>query len=155
MKSFIGLLALSAAAMTPSLSAQAAGLEIGWLDCVVERDIGVMLVSNTSASCKFKPTGGSTERYEGNIAKIGPQIGVTDKKLLQWKVIAINRNAYQPGSLSGDYYGVSAEASVAAGVGAHVLGGGLGGNFVLQPLLAQQQAGLNAAASITRFTLSN
>lgn len=155
MKTLIGILAVGAAMFTPMAGAQAAGLEIGWLDCVIERGSPLAIVSNTPASCTFKRMGGRSERYEANIGKLGPQIGVTDKKLLQWKVIAVNRNAYQPGSLSGDYYGVSAEAAVAIGGGAHVLGGGLGGNFVLQPLAVQQQAGLNAAASITRFSLSN
>jgi hypothetical protein len=139
---------------TYPMTAQTAGLEIGWLDCVIERGSPLALASNTPASCTFRPTGGSDETYVGNIAKIGPQIGVSDLKLLQWKVIAINRDAYQPGSLSGDYYGVSAEAAVAVGGGAHVLGGGLGGNFVLQPVSVQEQAGVNAAASVTRFSLS-
>lgn len=69
--------------------------------------------------------------------------------------MAVGGYAYEPGSLSGRYLGVSAEATAAAGVGANVLGGGSDQSFLLQPVSVQQQGGLNVAASITRFTLSS
>ena len=41
------------------------------------------------------------------------------------------------------------------GVGANVLGGGPSDSFLLQPVSVQEQAGLNAAAGVTRFTLAS
>jgi hypothetical protein len=64
----------------------------------------------------------------------------------------VGHNAYEPGSLSGRYLGVSAEATAAVGIGANVLGGD---SFLLQPVSVQEQAGLNAAAGVTRFTLAS
>jgi hypothetical protein len=50
--------------------------------------------------------------------------------------------------LSGTYVGASAEATLAAGLGANVLVGGSNRSVALQPLSVQGQVGLNIAAGI-------
>jgi Protein of unknown function (DUF992) len=55
--------------------------------------------------------------------------------------------------LSGTYVGASAEASVAAGLGANVLVGGSNRAVALQPLSVQGQVGLNIAAGVGSLEL--
>ena len=69
-----------------------------------------------------------------------------------WIVFAdtIGRRA---GALAGDYVGISADASVAVGLGANVLVGGSDRTISLQPLSVQGQTGINVAAGVTELTL--
>lgn len=158
MKRILTLLTTAVALTTLPMCAQAAGVEIGWLDCVVDKAGRIeIFTSNRSVQCEYTPMGrlGSPESYNGTVEKLGLNIGATGFKIMQWKVMAVGGNAYQPGSLAGTYYGASAEATAAGGVGANVLGGGSSESFLLQPISVQEQGGLNVAAHVTRFTLSN
>ena len=155
----VTLATLTAAVVLSSLpmSAQARGVEIGWLDCVIQKDGRFLSIkTNHEVQCQYTPHGNlsGAESYIGSIEKFGLDVGGTGYKIMQWRVLAVGGNAYQPGSLSGTYYGASAEATVAMGAGANVLGGGSQDSFLLQPVSVQEQAGLNAAVGVTRFTLS-
>jgi hypothetical protein len=55
--------------------------------------------------------------------------------------------------LTGTYVGASAEATLAAGLGANVLVGGSNRAVALQPLSVQGQIGLNVAAGIGTLEL--
>ena len=55
--------------------------------------------------------------------------------------------------MAGSYVGVSAEVTVAGGVGANILLGGFNKSITLQPLSVQVQEGLNIAAGIASMTL--
>ncbi|MGB9657775.1 MAG: DUF992 domain-containing protein, partial [Pseudolabrys sp.] len=55
--------------------------------------------------------------------------------------------------LAGKYVGATAEASIAAGLGANVLVGGSDRTIALQPLSVQGQAGLNVAAGVAELIL--
>lgn len=159
MKTILATLAAAAALSTlPMTGAQARGVEIGWLDCVIQKDGRILSIkTNHEVACRYTPKGAgtSTEGYVGTIEKFGLDVGGTGYKIMQWRVLAVGGNAYEPGSLSGRYLGVSAEATVAMGAGANVLGGGPSDSFLLQPLSVQEQAGLNAAVGVTRFTLAS
>lgn len=157
MKTVLATLATAVALSLPA-GAQAAGVEIGWLDCVVDKAGRLeFFTSDRSVRCEYTPMGGlsSPEEYSGTIEKLGLNIGATGYKVMQWKVMQVGSDAYQPGSLAGTYYGASGEVTAAGGVGANVLGGGSDRSFLLQPVSVQQQGGLNVAAHVTRFTLSN
>jgi hypothetical protein len=150
------ILAAATALLAATATAQAGGIEIGMLDCVVEKGGRLVEIrSNRFVTCTYTPFGhaGAPELYNGTVEKLGLDVGGTGYRLMQWKVVAIGSNAYEPGSLAGSYVGASAEATIAVGVGAHVLGGGSDESFLLQPVSVQEQAGLNAAVSVTRFTL--
>lgn len=159
MKAILATLATAVAlSVLPLTMAQARGVEIGWLDCVIQKDGRVLSIrTNHEVACRYTPKGAgvSTEGYVGTIEKFGLDVGGTGYKIMQWRVIAVGHNAYEPGSLSGRYLGVSAEATAAVGIGANVLGGGSSDSFLLQPVSVQEQAGLNAAAGVTRFTLAS
>jgi hypothetical protein len=58
-----------------------------------------------------------------------------------------------PGFLNGDYVGASAEATLAAGLGANVLVGGSNRTVALQPLSVGGQVGLNLAVGVANLRL--
>ena len=69
-------------------------------------------------------------------------------------VWAVYAPTNQPlGALAGSYAGVSAEATVVAGVGANVVIGGSNQTIELQPVSLQGQAELNVAAGIAGIEL--
>lgn len=70
-----------------------------------------------------------------------------------WTVLA-SSDEVAPSALEGRYAGVSASASVGAGVGANALIGGSSNSIVLQPLSVQAQTGVNIAAGVAGFTLT-
>jgi hypothetical protein len=57
------------------------------------------------------------------------------------------------GMLNGTYVGATAQATVAAGVGANALIGGSNHSVALQPVSVQGQVGLNAAGGIGALEL--
>ncbi|MGV8831966.1 MAG: DUF992 domain-containing protein [Devosia sp.] len=130
-------------------------IEIGRLECTVEGGIGLILGSSKDAVCSFYDSEAAepTEVYYGKVNKVGLDIGFTEESVIQWLVLAPSTDAYAPGSLAGQYVGVSAEASLGLGAGANVLVGGSSDGFMLQPLSVQGQTGINVAIGITGFQL--
>lgn len=148
----IATIALGASAV-PS---QADSVELGLLECVVDGGTGFIFGSSKDLSCEYTPANATapTEAYFGVINKFGLDIGVTGTTVIQWIVLAPTTDyEYQPGSLSGDYQGVSAEASAAAGAGVNLLVGGSDDTFSLQPVSVQAQEGVNVAVGIAELQL--
>ena len=141
---------LAALAAAP---AHAGGLQLGILNCGIDGGAAYVIGSNKTVHCKFIPSaGGASERYSGIISKLGIDVGYTHQGALQWAVFAAGYE-YDTGALAGRYYGVNAEASIAAGGGGNLLVGGFRRAFTLQPLSAQAQTGLNAAVAVTSMRL--
>lgn len=143
---------LAAAFMSGSSQPSAAAIKLGVLECIVAPGIGLIIASSKSLTCTFKPDAFAPETYTGRISKVGIDIGITGRAVIVWAVFAAQAG-YKPGSLAGTYVGVSAQASVALGVGANALVGGSGKSIALQPLSVQAQTGLNLAAGIAGMTL--
>src|SRR5690606_24103924 len=103
------------------------------LECNVSAGIGVIIGSNKTMSCRYTPgnPGAPEEIYTGSITKFGLDIGATTGGRMVWTVFAPTQ-AF--GSLAGTYVGATAEATVAAGLGANVLVGGSSNTVALQPL---------------------
>lgn len=151
-KTLIGAAIIACGLTSPALSQTA--VELGLLDCVIEGGAGFIIGSSKQLSCTFTPAGGGApEAYFGVVNKYGLDVGVTGTTLMQWLVLAPTTEAYQPGSLAGDYIGASAEASAGIGAGANVLVGGSADTFSLQPVSVQAQTGLNVAVGVTEFEL--
>jgi uncharacterized protein DUF992 len=128
-----------------------ARVEVGVLTCTVRGGTGFIVGSTKELRCRFnKP--GRDEFYHGSISKFGLDIGATKQSAIAWAVLAPTAKL-PPGSLSGNYGGVSAEATVGVGVGANALVGGSNKNIILQPLSVQAQQGLNIAAGIAALQL--
>lgn len=143
--------AILAAAVTLAGSAMLSADETnnaqqGILKCDVEGGVGMILGSKKQMTCVFTKTDGTVENYSGNVLKIGLDIGVTKDSHITWAVLAPS-GSNDEGALAGRYDGVSAEATVAGGVGANVLVSA-GNQVTLQPLSVQTQEGLNVAAGI-------
>jgi hypothetical protein len=145
------LLALGLAT-APALAKDSRGVKIGVLSCDVAAGVGVIIASSRSVDCTFeRSVGGRNERYKGTIDRVGLDIGITGKAVMAWVVFAPGK--LKRGALAGSYAGVSAEASVAVGLGANALLGGSNKSIALQPLSVQAQTGLNVAAGVAALRL--
>jgi len=127
-------------------------LQLGTLECSLSSSIGLIVGSQRNVNCVFRSgPNDPVEGYTGTLTRIGVDIGVTTGGVIVWSVFAdTNRHA---GMLAGTYVGGSAEASVAAGLGANALVGGSNRTVALQPLSVQGQLGLNVAAGIGQLEL--
>jgi hypothetical protein len=146
------LTGIAVLATMASTQAQAqARVEVGVLTCTVRGGTGFIIGSTKDLRCRFnKP--GRDEFYHGSISKFGLDIGTTKQSAIAWAVFAPTARL-RPGSLTGNYGGVSAEATVGVGVGANALIGGSNKSIILQPLSVQAQQGLNIAAGVAALQL--
>jgi len=156
--SIVRRVALAAVLGLPLVAtAKADNVEIGALDCTVKGGKGFIIRSTKELSCAFKSVDGSrpVDTYSGTITKYGLDIGETGEGVISWVVFSPTRENTPPGALAGEYRGVSAEATVGAGLGANVLVGGSNKSFALQPLSLSAQTGLNFALAISELKLTD
>jgi len=147
--------AIVAAALTMDarpLMAQSS-LQVGTLACSLSSSVGLVVGSQRNVSCSFKASGPGEpeEAYTGTMTRVGLDVGFTSGGVIIWAVFA-DTSRYA-GMLNGTYVGATAEASIAAGLGANVLVGGSNHTVALQPLSVQGQIGLNVAAGIGQLEL--
>lgn len=133
--------------------ASAAGVKVGMLTCNVASGWGFVFGSSKDVHCTYAPDKGTAEHYNGSIKKFGVDIGYTEAGVMLWGVVAPT-SSLKPGSLAGEYVGVTASATVGAGVGAHALIGGFNKSITLQPLSIEGNTGLNLAGGIGALDLS-
>ena len=131
------------------------GVKIGYLTCDVGGGVGYLLGSAKEVDCVFRSSVGKEriDHYSGAIRKLGVDLGFTTRSRLVWLVFAPTAG-YHHGALSGLYTGVTAEATLGAGVGANILLGGSSGSVHLQLVSVTGQLGLNVAATGTSVTLT-
>jgi Protein of unknown function (DUF992) len=152
MRKLLTVALLALVAVVPAAQAKS-GVKIGVLSCGVGGGIGYIIGSSKPVDCVYQPAGGGRpEHYAGSIGKLGIDIGVTEQSVIAWAVFAPGK--ITAGALRGSYGGVSAEATVAIGLGANVLIGGFHKGINLQPLSVQAQTGLNIAAGISSLKLA-
>ena len=140
-----------AIASVQSASAQE-NVKIGALRCEVSAGLGLIIASTKEMRCIYHSAHGYSERYYGTIKKFGLDIGQTNRGVMAWDVLAPTMGTRR-GALAGDYVGVSASATVGAGLGANALVGGFGRSFTLQPLSVEAQTGLALAAGVASLRL--
>lgn len=126
---------------------------LGTLSCEVASGVGLLIGSNRAVDCTFRQRTGKSERYTGNIGKLGLDFGFTGKRYMSWIVVNTAPTRVGEGILAGTYVGASASASVGLGLGANALVGGNSKNFALQPLSGEAGTGLNIAAGVSRLKL--
>jgi hypothetical protein len=146
--------AIAIAAWT--LPANAAdNVTLGKLTCVSKGSKGLIIMSEKNLMCTFLPVNGEPGSvYAGKIEKYGVDLGVTGQSVMVWEVLAKTGTSMSDEALAGEYYGVGADASVAAGGGAKVIAGGTNKAFMLQPLNVQVQEGINIAVGVEKMTLA-
>lgn len=149
----VGIAAGFASVSTTTAEAQTARSLIGTLTCRGGPHVGMIVGSQQTLDCSYQPEGRSRPRnYIATITKVGVDIGFKNETMLIWQVLGSTDVRRGP-LLVGDYGGVSAEASVALGVGANALVGGSDKSIVLQPISVQGQTGLNVALAVTSMTI--
>ena len=152
MKNRVFAAALMATAMAVPAAAAPHGIKIGVLNCSVESGWGYVLGSSKDMTCNYHPNHGEDDRYVGSISKFGIDIGYTSSATLVWDVIAPTSDM-RSGALAGDYAGATASATIAAGLGAHVLLGGFDKSIALQPVSFESSSGLDIAAGVGEMSL--
>lgn len=152
---FKTLIAASALSLLASYSSQAESIELGVLTCDVEGGVGLILGSKKDMTCVFRyaKSNRPDDLYTGTVKKLGLDVGVTGRAIVKWVVLGANVNSAAPGSLGGDYVGVSATASAGLGLGANALIGGSNDGFILQPFSLEGSEGINIAVGFSKFTL--
>lgn len=130
--------------------------EVGMLECEIEGGVGFVIGSSKDMSCVFSPADKARpqEAYVGTVNKFGLDVGVTEKSVMQWLVLAPSAEPFPNGALAGHYVGASAEATAAVGAGANILVGGSNETVSLQPVSVQGQVGLNLALGVSDFRLA-
>ncbi|MGE6782645.1 DUF992 domain-containing protein [Ensifer adhaerens] len=147
--------ALALAALSTGPAAAQNYVALGRLVCGSEGGTGMIVTSTKNLMCTFTPANGAPKAvYAGTIRKIGIDIGKTGKSTMIWDVFAKTGTPISEFALAGEYYGVGADASLAVGGGAKVIGGGTNKAFMLQPVNVQVQEGLNVAVGIDELTLA-
>jgi hypothetical protein len=141
--------ALTVASADP---ASAQRVRAGVLTCDVSGGIGLIIGSQKQVSCTYAPDmPGPPQGYVGSFTRFGLDIGITGGGVMVWAVFTGTTGG--PGFLAGDYVGATAEATVAAGLGANVLVGGSNRSVALQPVSVQGQVGLNLAVGLGDLSL--
>ena len=148
----IGAAVLAATAYLAAPAEAAGGIKVGVLTCNVQGGWGFIIGSSKQVNCSFVGNRGYAEHYVGDISKVGVDIGYTKGGVLIWDVIA-PESSLRPGALQGDYAGLTASATVGAGIGANALIGGFDRSFTLQPISIEGNTGLNVAAGIGALSL--
>ncbi len=147
-----GALALATAAPANAQQPDQSGVRVGVLTCNEASGWGVIFGSSHEIHCTLDTNGRIVARYKGHIDKFGVDIGYQSGGVLVWAVVAPTNGA-KPGSLNGNYAGVTAGAAVGVGASANVLVGGLDRSIALQPLSVEGMQGVNLAAGIGAMSL--
>jgi len=152
LKSVVATLLISAAA--PALASdESPKVEIGMLKCLVEGEHSFIVGSSATLGCSFNPAdGGAVEYYSGKVRDYGLDIGKTSSGTLTWGVLAPSADR-KPGLLAGTYGGLTAGASVGAGIKANALIGGFDRSIALNPFSLESQTGTNLTLGVSKLTL--
>lgn len=146
------LFAVGAALTQVPAQAQQSGTRVGLLTCNVAAGTSFVFGSTRDITCTFAPTSGASETYAGRIERYGVDVGFLQNARIVWAVVAPT-TVVAPGSLAGNYGGVSANATVGVGLGANVLVGGSNNTVALQPLSIEGNQGLNIALGVAGLRL--
>ncbi|HEV2957537.1 MAG TPA: DUF992 domain-containing protein [Xanthobacteraceae bacterium] len=144
--------ALAAALALFSTGASAQGVNAGLLECRGIGATGFIIGSVHELECVFKTEYMPPVRYHGIVRKFGLDVGITERSVLAWGVIAPTARI-GPGDLAGLYGGVTAGAAVIVGAGANALVGGSGNTIALQPVSVEGQTGINVTLGVASLEL--
>lgn len=154
-KSLAASCAFAVLLMCAVAQGQAMAKEVGTLKCSFNGvDAAVHFGSKRKLDCVFKQTRKRrADRYSGLIEKYGIEVGIIGSRQLVWRVTSKKSRRLRRGALAGRYRGVTAEASVGAGIAATILTGGPSRSFSFHPLSFQKVRGLNVTAGLMVLTL--
>ncbi|NOT40848.1 MAG: DUF992 domain-containing protein [Alphaproteobacteria bacterium] len=136
------------------VQAEGAGVKVGMLSCKVEPGWSYVVGSTKALNCSYSPSKGKTERYTGQIQKVGLDLGYSSGATMVWAVIAPTSDVGKD-ALEGDYAGASASVAVGVGAGVNVLVGGFDKSISLQPVSVEGGTGVNLAAGVAAIRLDH
>lgn len=144
-----------ATSLASSAMAEDAGVKVGTLSCAVEQETNFVVGSKATLNCTFDPAGsGAAAYYTGTVSEYGLDIGTTTSATLVWGVLAPSVDI-EPGALEGNYGGVTAGASLGAGLKANALIGGFDKSIALNPISVESQTGTNLTLGVSRLNLKS
>jgi hypothetical protein len=149
----LGLAAATSLAFAASAHADPGGVKAGVLTCNVSSGWGLIFGSSKDLNCTFENGSGREEHYAGTINKYGVDVGYHNGGVIVWAVFAPTGDL-APGSLAGNYGGVTAGGAVGVGAGANALVGGSDNHVSLQPVSIEGLTGLNVAAGVASISLT-
>jgi hypothetical protein len=149
----LGAIAVAILVAAPAAVQGPAWPQVGMLNCRLNPSIGFIIAGHQSMECRFTPNQpDAPQSYEGAINTIGLDLGFTTGGALGWAVFAPTTGA-PPGSLAGEYVGVSGDVGIGVGGGANVLVGGSGRTFALQPVSLEGSVGINVSLGVSALKL--
>ncbi|GAB4576889.1 MAG: DUF992 domain-containing protein [Roseibium sp.] len=128
------------------------GVKVGTLTCAVQEETNFVVGSTATLGCTFEAVGGALAYYTGTVRDFGLDMGTTTEGTLVWGVLAPSADM-EDGALEGTYGGVTAGASLGAGVKANALVGGFDKSVALNPVSVETQTGTNLTLGVSRLTL--
>jgi hypothetical protein len=150
----LGLAAATSLAFAASAHADPGGVKAGVLTCNVSSGWGLIFGSSKDLNCTFESGTNREEHYAGTINKYGVDVGYHNGGVIVWAVFAPTGDL-APGSLAGNYGGLTAGGAVGVGAGANALVGGSDNHVSLQPVSIEGLTGLNVAAGVASISLSS
>lgn len=151
-KALLTALLLGVVLPSPTLFAQAPGLEVGLLTCTVVPGSRVNLVVRSTAdvTCDYTK-GGAAEHYIGETGiALGVDLSFRHDERMAFTVLSASKDI-APGSnaLAGKYVGGEVSAAAGLGLGAKALFGGGAKNIGLQPVALESSRGLGASGGLS------
>jgi hypothetical protein len=130
------------------------GRQVGMLTCQMAPRTGLTVASVHSIRCHFIPDGGYPQQaYIGEIATVGPDVGITTGGVLVWDVL-VSTGGPPGGGLAGVYVGASGDISVGSGVGANMLFGGSDRTIALKPLALEGEVEVALGLGVSSVKLA-
>ncbi|TYC51342.1 DUF992 domain-containing protein [Rhodobacterales bacterium] len=148
----LALILAGATAIAAPAYAADNGVEIGKLTCSVDGETNFIVGSKATLNCVFDAVDGYQTQYTGTVNEYGLDIGTTNNATLVWGVLAPTTDIGK-GALEGEYGGVTAGASLGAGLKANALIGGFDKSIALNPLSVETQTGANITLGVSRLSL--
>jgi hypothetical protein len=155
-KAIIGAALLACAVLAGGVSEASAqsSTKVGMLSCRLAPTVGLIVGSRQRMNCTFtRDAGGTVERYNGVMGRVGLDIGVSAGGRLAWAVFAPT-SGVKRGALAGRYVGASGDIALGLGVGANALIGGSRRSIALQPLSVEGSVGVGVALGAAGLTLT-
>ena len=144
---------VTAAAFAGAFAATSARAElVGQLQCNIGPGAGQLITSKRPVSCTYRSAGAPVQFYNGELGKIGLDVGNLASGTLTYDVVSIGNPAL--GALQGSYVGAGAGVTLGTGIGVNALVGGNGQSITLQPIATTVSTGTNINAGLTSLALS-
>ncbi|GGA09910.1 DUF992 domain-containing protein [Neptunicoccus cionae] len=128
-------------------------VQVGELICEQEDRENLIVFSKAKFDCSYTSAEtGNVEHYVGTATKVGVDLTAQKVETMVWYVFAPT-SGLEAGGLEGNFIGATADASIGAGGGGHVLVGGLDRSFALQPAAFSGTTGIGASIGVEKFNL--